>query len=514
MRTLHLTALLGALSILTACGGALPPPAKPPSRGLPPGSLQPPGTFYSEGLSTLAAGEGLAFNVGEKDVRRGLRRSVPAPPALNCLAREYAARFAFDKRDPDPVTVQALADHCGFWARPREVFTVAAHDLQALDRQLRKVNLVDLPGTVGVGVAKSHAGGFTVTMMRDPGDLRLMPIERTGGILKGRLMKGGGTLEIWIDDGQPKQLEFQFAKTGDFMATIPPQARIVELVRRTGDFRETLGLLRMGPRLDGYSPPPEQAGPKDSGALLTAINAARAKGDKHRLRYSARLQPLLDDWLGRVAKGGKRSTPPGIVDERGWRYARTRYAFSEGRDAEQAVQLLQQTPTGQRILMSEDDEVSFGLRPYPNGPGFDLLILSLKSFEQAAPEAARAKLFKALNTARKTRNLPPLAAAPQLDAVAQQVAELALTGAVRWKDSVQTLMAKVRTDKLVRGAFGAGGYTDVDLGGAKFGEQPEVYGKDYQVVGVGVASGPLPGGGAPRHIVLFIVAERLPNTGS
>ena len=42
----------------------------------------------------------------------------------------------------------------------------------------------------------------------------------------------------------------------------------------------------------------------------------------------------------------------------------------------------------------------------------------------------------------------------------------------------------------------------------KVSEEPPLMSKDVAWVGLGIASGPTPGGGTPRYIILYAVAEK------
>lgn len=496
-------------------GGAIVDPSAPP--------LPAPGAFYTEGLADHAAATRLPPTAAEEQLALDVGRTLVPPPALDCLAREYAARFAADGRDPGPGVVQALAHHCGYWTRPVTPYSVTAPDAGKLSAHARKLPPAAFEGVVGLGVVPHPDGRITATLLHDPGEVRLSaPIARATGAqtISGKLLRGQGALELWVDgrDG-PQRVEIEVADTGTFEAPVPVGAVAVELARKQGRFRRTVALVQRRPRDARYPPPPPpREGLLDrkavADALTDAINAARRKAGLAPLTHERRLDPPLDDWLSRIVAGTADDSPPGMLDDRGWPYTQLRYAISGGRTAEQAFELLAATPTGRRTVLTDDvDRVAVGLHPFADGSGFDAVFAAVQTFTPTPPDEARAALLDDLNGDREDDGLAPLAADPGLTALAQRLADDALAGRVAWEQVVPTAMQGARDEKLARGAFAAGAFTAQSLAAAPFDQEPSAMSGEVAHIGIGVAGGPLPGGGAPRHVVVYLVAAEVPQTG-
>lgn len=502
------TRAAAAALLLAACGARpLPPPAAPPPAAADEARALPlPGEFYTPGLPTYGHAEGLATTATERRMRTVLGRALIPPAALDCVAREYAARFAADARDPDPGTLQAFARHCGYWAQPAKALSITANDVDKLEAALRRLPLDELTGAVALGAVIHPDGKVTASLLASPEQIRIDALPRTApAFLTGRAFTGGAGLELWVDDG--RQLDMKVAPSGAFEANLPKGTHTVELARSAGRFRRTLAVVAMGVAETRYEPAPPAAQDADARvALAQAVNARR----KSKLASVPRLGALLDDWMVRVALAGAGDAPEGLLDERGWPYADLHFGITNGQDAAQAVALLSETPTGRALLAApEATELAFGVRPYAGG--LDVVVVTLRPFDQRPAEEARASLLNGLNAARAARGLAPLTLERPLTAEAQAVAASVLAGETKWRDSVQAAMGRVREKRMARGGFGAGAYTSVEADGADFDRQPQAMSPKMQRVGIGVAAGPLPGGGAPRWVVVFVVAERLPH---
>lgn len=513
-------ALIGLAALLCACGGgptAVRDPDGPKNQARP---LPPPGTFESPGLEPFAAVSGWSATPLETEVVRTIGRALEPPPALDCLAREYATRFAADGRDPDPGTVAALARHCGYWTVPRKTHAVTAPDEAKLMAHVRRLPPAAFEGTIGVGLVADPAGPLTLAILHDPGEVRFdAPLARqteAPAPLDGRLVGGDGALEMWIDDAEgPRRIELAVADAGRFSATVPAGATRVELARRQGRFLRTVALFDRAPRPERYAPPPPAGPPADARqtaeALVAAINARRRAAGLATLTHETRLDPVLGDWLHRVAERNADDSPPGMLDERGWPFARLRYAIAAGRDAEQIAALLVDAPTGRRaVLTDEVDRVAVGLRPFAGGSGFDAVFAAVRGFTPTPPAEARRALLDGLNAARAQDGMAPLRDTPTLDALAQTLAEEALSGRRAWDTVVPGAMGGVAEGKLVSGGFAAGAFATPTLEQAPFASEPGAMQPGVTRIGIGVAGGPLPGGGAPRYLVVYIVAEAIP----
>lgn len=509
------TALLGcALAGLVGCGsrpattGGPSDPSATPIRPLPAA-----GAFYTDGLADYGAAAWAATPI-ETTLTRDLALALSPPPALSCVAREYAARFGRDGADPDPGTVAALARHCGYWSTPRNPYSVTAPSEAELIAHLRTLPPSSFEGTVGLGVAPHRDGKLTFTLLRDPGELRVdRPVARATAAAEfaGRLVRGDGALELWVDDTDgPRRIEIEVSPVGAFTAAIPAGAERVELALKNGRFRRTVALFDRRPRSKGYPPPPaaRPAGEQTADRLIDRINALRTAAGLDPLTHETRLDPVLDDWLHRVAQRNADDSPPGMLDERGWPYARLRYAIASGRDADQIVALLVEAPTGRRaVLTDEVQRIAVGLRPFAKGEGFDAVFAAVRSFVPTPPAEARRALLERLNADRAADGTAPLKPAATLDQVAQRLAEDALAGRRAWDTVVATAMGAVKDEKLVQGAFAAGAFPSPNLEGAPFSQEPNAMSPAVGHIGIGVAGGPLPDGGAPRYLVVYVVAE-------
>lgn len=511
---------LWIVALLAACGGT---PTRPTGGG---GATDPKvrplpaaGRFYTPGLADYAGTARLASDPLEEKLRQILKRSIDPPASLECLAREHAARFAADKRDPSPGATQAIADHCGYWGRPNQTRSATSTSEAELIRYFEQIPVDKIPDPIAVGVARNPDGRVTGTLVVPPAEIKLDPVPRapTGPItLKGRLLAGDGTLEVWIDDGAVQEIPVTADKAGRFTAQIPaPKGQLpltVEVVRKQGLFRHTMGLLSLNtPRQDGYTEgPAPAAGRPTPRALVDAVNAARAAARVPPMRSADPIHTRLDDWMARLASGEPTGPPPGMLDDRGWPFAITRFGFSAGVDAAQAVRLLTDTPTGRRALLDPRvDQVAIGVRAFPRGAGFDAVFLGLKRFESQSPKAVRDLIHQRLTSKRGTG----VADNATLQAIAQKVADDVMAGRIEWKQAVPTLMDTIRTEKPVRGGFGAGGFTTADPAAAELAQMQHAVDPAMKHIGLGIASGPLPGGGAPRYVIMYIVAEALPGDG-
>ncbi|MBU0550381.1 hypothetical protein KKF91_04355, partial [Myxococcota bacterium] len=473
--------------------------------------LPEPGRFYTPGMAAWAAEGGWDSDAYERALAEVSTRSIPPPPSLSCLAREYAARFGADGQDPPPSVVQALAAHCGAASRPKEALAVtgAPKDIRALfEAKLRHPK-----GALGLGVAPHPDGRITAALLRGDEQLSLAPLPRAPGrwTIKGRLLKGEGQVEVWLADaGGPRRLEVQATPTGAFIAEaeVAEGAR-VEITRKRRRFNQTLGLLIAGASPATYTPAPAPDARPDAAeaarTLIEAINAARVGWGLAPLRPALHLNARLDHYMERLASGQADAAPEGILDEQGWPYADEHYGFSEGRDGARAARLLLETPTGAALARREGAQViAVGVRPFTRAAGFDAQVAILSPFERLDPDEARAILYGRLNAARAAAQLEPLQPVGEMEALAQKIAEATLEGRVAYPQAVQVTIDAIKADPPLVGAFGVGGFTEVHPAKATFTAQamrPEM-----RYVGVGVLGGPTPGGGPPRYMILFITS--------
>lgn len=495
--------------------------------------------FAGPGLERYAGRAISKASALERRARAAIGRAVRPPAALDCYAREHAARFAIEGGDPDPAAVDALARHCGYWTRPSAVYSITAPSVEALELHLQSLPTEAGEGQLGVGGVSHPDGRVTLTLARGPGEISLEPLEQLPGgawRLAGRLLRADGEVELWVDDAEgPRMVPIKQTATGHFEGVVPaaeateasggtatdparPSVRI-ELSRRIGRFRRLIALLETPKRVESAPraslPVVERAG-ADSARLTAHLNTVRQRSGRLPLALEGGLVSRLDQWMGRLLEAGL-TEPPGLLDDRGWPFARVEFAFTAGRTPEQAIDLLAQTPTGKRLLLSgELDHVAFGARPFDPkalGLGADYVVVAMRRLAQPSAEAGREVVLSAIAKARVQAAVGPLRVDPGLTALAQTLADQALTGALIWDQLVPEVMAGIRRGGLASGAVGAGGMTVVELQRMDFGSEPSAVSAAARFVGVGVVSGPLPEGGAPRHIVIFIVASTVPPAG-
>lgn len=524
---------LPLLTLLTACGGAGPAVAPAPAPSAPatmaasaPSPWPAVGTFATPGLPAYGATEGLPPNEAETRLRPAWSAGAGGPAPLACTAREYATRFAADRADPDPGTVAALAEHCGLWAPPPDVFAFTAPSLDAATEQLGRAPAEQKARPAALGAVTHPDGAVTVSVATMPAGLVLDPLPRTGATsrLAGRRTAGEGALWLYAAPGAREVTARPIVSgpNGDFALDLPEAAgpdavRRYEIVRAEGPFLRSLAVLRRyeGAPPDRYAPPPAPlAGPGREAQEATLLGAVNVKRQAHGLPA---LRPVpggaskLDGWLEAIARGASAGEPGGLQDERGWRFARVRYAFAAGVTAAQAIDLLADTPLGRRALLDPDDtEMGFGLRPFGAQPGHDVVVVPLQRFRPLEPAAARASLLTAVNGRRRTTSLPELQAAAPLEAVAQALAEQAQAGKVPWDRLVDAAGRELMLRQVPVSGYGAGGVNQATFDPAELVHDPGLQRKDMRAIGIGVASGPAPGGNEPRHVVVYLVADAVP----
>ena len=486
-------------------------------------TLPPPGTFMGLG-STEYAPKSLKLAPLSVELRRQLKQAIPAPPALDCLAQEYATRFAVDGRDPDLKTVQALAHHCGYWSLPKLTHTVTALNRETVDAYLAKLPIELLSGAVAIGALKHPDGRVTVALIKGPGDLTLNPVLRhppPGPLtITGQALRADGTLELWVarGDERPKKLRLERGPNGKFTGSVlidKSTINRVEITRRTGRFRHTIALLHLGQPAQSYSVG-AAPGAIDASAFFNAVSAARKARGVDPLTHAAHLDSQLDRWMASAYRtGSANKAPGGMVDSEGSPYVRLRYTFASGSDAAQAIDLLSQIPTGRRALYAMDDqEIAFGVRPFATGKGVDAIMVTLRRFELAALPGSHAVVKAKLDAARAAAKVRPLKSAASLDELAQANADAVLAGRLPWKKTVPNTMSMIREHKMARGSFSAGAFTVVGPDATDFAEEAHALAPEMAFVGIGVSAGRLPNGGPPRYVVVYVVVEKLPKEGS
>jgi hypothetical protein len=493
------------------------------------GSLPAPGQFYTPGLKTYASQEGLTQNSLERRLERLVKRTLRPSPAFDCLAREYAARFGADGRDPVPLVVYALAHHCGYWRMPTSSHSVTAKSITALEAHLAKLPDQLLHGAMGIGAVNHGDGRVSASILVPPGDLKLDPITRDGAFqLSGRLVLGDGQVEFWSQNkpgGLAHKLYISLSATGDFKflshsTKKPIGIHRLEIARVRGRFRQTIAVIQRGPvRPRSYAMvkpvPIPPAPPLTTRDVVAEINRYRKVRQLPPFQFESHLSGPLADWLQRVSNGSKSSMPQGILDSRGWPYPQLEYGFTHGDSAENAVKLLADSPTGSRMLnLTGDDHVGVGILPFSNKRGADVVIIALRRFEILAPPTAREMLLNRVNQMRTSAALSALRLEPITGKVAQTAAQAVLAGHLQWQRSLPTVMSTLEKEKLVDGQFAVGGLTVIHPSRLKASDEPNLMMPTAKRIGIGIAGGLLPGKGTPRYIVIYIVSEKAAPVGS
>ena len=129
----------------------------------------------------------------------------------------------------------------------------------------------------------------------------------------------------------------------------------------------------------------------DAGALVEAINVKRRAAGRLPLIREARLESRLEQWLTTLSSEGPVQGPPGILDDRGWPYAQTRFAFIGGRGAERAIERLAGLPTGADLLLDPQlTQVAVASRPFDKAKpelGADFVLVGLRRLAAPAVRA-------------------------------------------------------------------------------------------------------------------------------
>ncbi|MFN3197871.1 MAG: hypothetical protein ACE366_05570 [Bradymonadia bacterium] len=536
---LGVAALLGGL--LCGCGGGVKRPTPETtnqSDGAPtkakiklPGA----GEFFTAGRTTYSGADALGELAAEQSVVNALGQTLRPPPALSCAAREYAARFAADQRPPRSAVVKALSAHCGLWANPAFSHAVTGQDATLVVDHLKKVIEAKSLQGVGVGVVDGPAEGqVTAAILALPGDLRIEQVPRQINVgqqieVKGRLFRGAGPLLALAGPmeggaGAITEIPVTVSNDGAFELSwkIPEGAFAkqpyvdVELLRQQGKFLNPVGILRLRAQPEaGYSAEVNASaeGAVDPGKFraqfIEALNTRRRSKGLGPLADEGHLAPLLDDWLARLGAGQDTLDPPQVTDNTGQPFSKVQFTFASGGTGAEALSLLIDRPHGQRALLGAGDHaLAVGVRPYPGGGGADAVVLTLTRFTAEGIPAARGKLMERLNADRVARGVKALTANQGLQDAAQSIAEGVLSGQVKWPTVIDVVMQKAGPAG-ASGAVGAGAFTLDNSAAGHFLQEPNAMAPQVAHVGIGVASGPLPGGGPPKLVVIYIVSEAI-----
>ncbi|MEE2786205.1 MAG: hypothetical protein VX589_02630 [Myxococcota bacterium] len=477
------------------------------------------GHFYTQGLDAYAGRQRLSVNEIEKALHQALRRTLEPPAALDCLAREYAARFGHDGQDPPPSTVFEIAHHCGYWTKPANQFSVTGANIGEVIKVFRNLPEQVSQGMIGIGAVQHRDGKITATILVPPNVLAFRPIsKKSEPMIRGRVVKGDGTLEVWHQSNQTQavqQLPVEVTNTGSFEISLTGRlcpCRI-EITRSQGDYRNTLALFRLDfpkPKLPYETFPTETASEITDRTLFALVNEYRTRQGLRSFVLEKHLISPLNHWLEELARHGKLSQPQGILDNRGWPYTLMNFGFSTGLSSKEAFHLLLETPTGFEVITHPTaDRTAIGTLDYKNKRGADVVILALERFTPIATNAARQQILQLINQARQSNGHVDLTLSHRLSTAAQDAADAVRAGQLKWKQASQQLMRRVTEERLASGQFGVGGHSARRLMNLKFNGDPGIAEPSMKYVGVGIAQGPLPSGDSPQNIVIYVFSEGL-----
>ncbi|MGC6417477.1 MAG: hypothetical protein ACON3Z_10165 [Bradymonadia bacterium] len=512
-----------SLLLLCICGcGTVP--RRTPNTSAPPPQEQPPlpqaGAFYTPGLDAFASSTGLQKTELDRRVNVFLRRTLPSVPALECFAREYAARFAADGVDPAPRVVQLLAQHCGYWSKAVQQFSVTGSDYLDVERALAMLPENVTQGPLAVGTVAHPDGKVTVSVLVPPQILRLNPLPRTGLTrLSGEAMIGDGELEFWVLEqprGMAQKLDAVIDQKGVFELrfTRPLQPHRLEITRLRGPIRETIALFHLGARPAQYEsnkhPISGPSAPVDEASMIEAFNERRQALGLQPLKPHVHLQSALQHWLQQLAGQKGVGLPTGMLDERGMKYPVMDFGFTHGRTAADAVDMLNDSPTGQALLNNKRfSHFAVGRRPFSEGPGADFVIALLEPFELINTDLARARILKRINAIREKSKLPPLEYAESLSEAAQVAIKQVMAGHLEWQGALDAVSATIKKQRLANGLFGLAGLSASKLADLNINAETIVRHPSVKHLGIAVLGGPLPGQGTPRYLCVLIVSEGL-----
>ena len=127
--------------------------------------LPKPGHFFTQGLDDYGVRDGFAYNPLERRLARVMNLTIDAAPALRCLAREYAGRFAADQTSPPPHAAWSMAHHCGYWSVPKRPIMLTAENLDQIEAYLKGFPDNILQGEVGIGVVAGPQNKTTAALL-------------------------------------------------------------------------------------------------------------------------------------------------------------------------------------------------------------------------------------------------------------------------------------------------------------------------------------------------------------
>ena len=248
-------------------------------------------------------------------------------------------------------------------------------------------------------------------------------------------------------------------------------------------------------------------------AVVKAFNRYRAQQGLPVIRHEVHLNGPLNAWLNALSVGKLQQLPPGILDARGTRYADLEYVLMNAESVAALMSSLEDSPTGFRLLNGRHySGLGIGLLPFKNEPGADFALFMVKDFVKTEVTTGRTLILEAMNRERQTSGLPPLHLLDPLTATIQTTTDSIMAGHIQWENGVRSVLKTVADKALVSGAFSGGGFVlealdQIDLSQAG---QP-LLDPRMKFVGIGLGSGPLPGSGAQRHVIIFVFGEGSPS---
>ncbi|MSP74453.1 MAG: hypothetical protein EXR76_20185 [Myxococcales bacterium] len=544
---------LSLAGLLAACGSSPTPSTlgagpsvqvdTPPSDAAPPPVGPRPGQFAAPGRSHFG---GLDFAALSPDEATLAACGLPVGHAdAVCFAREFAARLAVDGRNPDPVTVDALALHCGLIAEPEVVLSAQGQDVDANAARLcdfgkgLEPSVKSGPRLFGFGTFTSGAGTTTVVYLLGQTPLVVDATPRRFGPAERRTITGAGPIgasdlhAIVANGEETREVPLTLGSDGRFSVEVgrPPLAvgrpagassPRLELVRSEGRFWRSLARLKFeedaapSDEVGSYPAPPPAVAWDSSDAvakaryfegLLEAVNAYRTRRGRSALPGARHLSYQLDALVGALAETGQAPPPEALKDERGLRYPRLRYAFAAGHDSRHAVDAFTATPLGQLMLDEADlTEVAFGLRPLPEGFGLDVGIVTLRRFVAPTKDSAAA-IHSKINEARAAIHLRPLERTAALDVIAQRLADDRLAGKLSSEAIFNAAGRGLMAAEVAATAYGAGADVLPSLDAFEPERVDALVAPNLRAVGLGLSAGLQAGSDVPVVVIVHLAVD-------
>ncbi|MBI5515340.1 MAG: CAP domain-containing protein [Deltaproteobacteria bacterium] len=466
------------------------------------------------------------------DAARRAGGSLEPERALAATARELFRRVDSDpaRRTPATDVVQALAWLSGVTDPTPTVLVLRGELREAraeLDQAFGELVPADRPTHVGVAVGGAPGRPLAVLVLTtrrltlDPVPRRVRQGERL--VLRGRLLEGvrAPALAVTRPDGRAE--ETPLGDGPDFFGQLPLDARGAWQVELTAESDRGATVVANFPVYVDTDPPatPEDTAAREAEApesvetaLLGMINAARRRAGVSPLEPLAALQACARAHALDMAEHrfvGHVSPTQGTTGQRleraGLRSGLALENVGRGYTARLLHDGFMASP-GHRlnVLHPAVTHVGIGVVREP-GVGGGLLVTC--DFIQVTPTidtaAAVVTLLEGINTARRSRGIPPLEARSALQALAQEAARGYFEPPLRDEQAIlNALGTRLRSESLL--------YSRVSLAagqGASLDEMTRLeplLDRAMRVVGVGVAQGDRAGSAPNTLFVVYALA--------